>query len=132
MTKAEWHVWSRLRDKQLDGYKFRRQVPIGPYFVDFVCLSRRLVVEIDGAGHDSKEADVKDARKTAYLESQGFEVARFGVQELDETFEDVIQSIWWRLVRPRPDADIPSESGFADPTAPPVEPWRAPPTSPGK
>ena len=98
MTQAEWRVWSRLRRRQLAGLKFRRQVAIGPYFADFACLSARLVVEIDGAGHEEE----RDSRKTAYLRSQGFRVARFPVADLDESIDDVIEAIYLRLVTPLP------------------------------
>src|SRR5437660_9187294 len=76
MSGTERRVWYRLRRRQLAGFKFRRQLPIGPYFADFACLSARLVVEIDGEFHN----EVSDLRKTAYLESQGF--ASCGFQRL--------------------------------------------------
>jgi adenine-specific DNA-methyltransferase len=93
MSVTERRVWSRLRRKQLSGHKFRRQLSIGPYFVDFVCLSSRLVVEIDGPFHDEEP----DAKKTAYLESQGFRVARFSVADVDDSIEDVIAGIFQHL-----------------------------------
>ena len=96
MNDTEWHVWLRLRGKQVAGYKFRRQMSIGPYFADFVCLSERLVVEIDGPFHDEES----DARKTAYLESQGFRVARFPVGDVDDSLDEVIHAIYCRLVAP--------------------------------
>ena len=55
-TDAEGLLWRCLRDKQLDGYKFRRQQPIGPYVVDFACMSEKLVVELDGGGHADRQA----------------------------------------------------------------------------
>jgi very-short-patch-repair endonuclease len=90
MSITEPRVWSRLRRKQLSGHKFRRQLSIGPYFVDFVCLCARLVVEIDGPFHDEES----DAEKTAYLESQGFRVARFPVADVDDSLDDVIAAIF--------------------------------------
>jgi len=57
MTEVEWFVWSRLRGRQVGGYKFRRQVPIGPYFADFFRPLARLVVEIDGEGHEAERDD---------------------------------------------------------------------------
>jgi len=89
MTKVEWFVWSRLRNRQLAGYKFRRQVPIGPYFADFACLSAQLVVEVDGDTH-TEEAD---ARKTAFLEGRGFRVLRIPVCEVDDSIDDVMDAI---------------------------------------
>ncbi len=73
MTKVERYVWSRLRNRQVGGYKFRRQVPVGPYFVDFLCVSARLAVEVDGAGHEQEQ----DERKTAWLKANGYRVLRF-------------------------------------------------------
>ena len=98
MSDTEWRVWSRLRGKQLDGRKFRRQLPIGPYFADFACLSARLVVEIDGTEHD----DESDKRKDEYLESQGFRVVRFPVTEVDESLDDVVDAIFFNLESPHP------------------------------
>jgi very-short-patch-repair endonuclease len=94
MTKAEWFVWSRLRGRQLAGYKFRRQVPIGPYFADFACLSARLVVEVDGGeGHGQQS----DERKTALLKSRGYRVVRIPIQSLDESIDDVMDTIYREL-----------------------------------
>jgi len=90
MTKVEWFVWSRLRGRKVGGYKFRRQVPIGPYFADFACLAARFVVEVDGEGHDAD----RDARKTALLEARGYRVYRVNVQEVDESIDDVMDSIY--------------------------------------
>jgi len=94
MSATEWRVWQELRGRQLAGNKFRRQLPVGPYFVDFVCLKARLVVEIDGAGHDDEE---RDRRKTDFLESQGFRVMRIPVSDVDEQIGSVIDSIYYEL-----------------------------------
>jgi very-short-patch-repair endonuclease len=72
------------------GLKFRRQVPIGPYFADFACLTARFVVEVDGEGHDVD----RDDRRTAWLESQGYRVFRVGAHEVDESIDDVMDSIF--------------------------------------
>jgi very-short-patch-repair endonuclease len=74
MTDAERLLWSRLRAKQLSGHRFRRQHPIGPYIVDFVCLESRLIVEVDGGQHNGPQVDVD--RDTG-LKSAGFRVLRF-------------------------------------------------------
>src|ERR1700720_3534990 len=73
MTPAEIRLWKRLQCAQL-GPRFRRQVPIGPYIVDFVCLERRLVIEVDGGQHSES---ITDDTRTAWLEGQGFRVLRF-------------------------------------------------------
>lgn len=93
MTKVEWFVWSRLRNRQIAGYKFRRQFPIGSYFADFASLSARLVVEVDGQGHEQES----DARKTAFLEARGFRVLRVHAHEVDESIDDVMDQVFWAL-----------------------------------
>jgi len=93
MAATERRVWARLRNRQIDGYKFRRQVPVGPYFVDFLCVSARLAVEVDGEGHDEE----RDERKTAGLEAFGYRVLRIPVQEIDESIDDVIHGIYLKL-----------------------------------
>jgi very-short-patch-repair endonuclease len=77
-TRAEDILWRALRARRFDGHKFRRQMPLGPYVADFVCLEARLIVELDGAPHDDDPAQqAHDARRTAWLASQGFRVLRF-------------------------------------------------------
>jgi very-short-patch-repair endonuclease len=98
MTKVERFMWSRLCQRQLAGYKFRRQFPIGPYFADFACLSARLVIEVDGGEHHEEESD---NRKTAFLEARGYHVLRIPVQEIDESMDDVMDGIYNVLVSGR-------------------------------
>jgi very-short-patch-repair endonuclease len=74
-TQAEARLWNALRDRQLGGWKWRRQSPQGPFIVDFHCPEARLVVEVDGGQHS--EAAAYDARRTAWLEAQGLRVLRF-------------------------------------------------------
>jgi very-short-patch-repair endonuclease len=74
-TEIEKLLWRRLRMWQLDGYKFRRQQPLGNYIVDFVCLEKRLIVELDGGQH-AEQSDY-DARRDAWLSQQDFSVLRF-------------------------------------------------------
>lgn len=74
-TPAEQLLWQHLRARRREGHAFRRQHPIGPYIVNFVCRKRRLIIEVDGKGH---EATIEyDQERTAYLRSQGFTVLRF-------------------------------------------------------
>jgi very-short-patch-repair endonuclease len=75
MTEAERRLWSLLRNRKLFGHKFRRQVPLGPYIADFVCLEARLIIEADGEQHAES---IRDANRDAWLAAQGFHVARFG------------------------------------------------------
>ncbi len=74
-TEAEKRLWYFLRNRQLAGYKFRRQFPIPPYIVDFICLEQRLIIELDGGQH--ADAEAYDAARTAFLDQQGFRVLRF-------------------------------------------------------
>jgi very-short-patch-repair endonuclease len=109
MSGTERRVWYCLRGRRLAGFKFRRQLPIGPYFADFVCLSARLVVEIDGEFHKEES----DRRKTAYLESQRFRVMRIPASDTDQHLDDVMESIFWELheTPPSPHPDPPRQAG---------------------
>src|SRR3954465_9760938 len=71
-TDGERKLWSVLRSRQLSGFKFRKQVEIDGYVVDFLCPERRLIIEVDGGQHTPE----RDARRTAYLEGQGFRLVR--------------------------------------------------------
>lgn len=90
-TPTEALVWSALRRGQLDGFHFRRQYPKGPYIFDFACLTARLVVEIDGPGHDQTVA--YDAERTHYIERQGFRVIRFSNEDVRKNLEGVVETI---------------------------------------
>ncbi len=74
MTDAEQRLWSILRSRRLNGYKFRRQRPIGTFIADFACIEHRLVIEVDGGQHAENE---RDERRTAALEAEGWRVIRF-------------------------------------------------------
>ena len=76
-TALEARLWHELRAHRLDGWKFRRQVPIGPYIADFVCHEARLIVEVDGPLHRKPENQLKDAERDIQLQSRGFRVVRF-------------------------------------------------------
>jgi very-short-patch-repair endonuclease len=90
-TDAERKLWSALRDKQLEGFKFRRQVPIGDFVADFVCLSQRLIIEVDGGQHDTERE--KDAARTAWLRARGYRVIRFWNNDVLGNLEGVVQMI---------------------------------------
>jgi very-short-patch-repair endonuclease len=76
---TERGLWKLLRDRRLEGLKFRRQVPLGPYVVDFLCLRHRLIVEADGPFHDAE----KDATRDAWLAAEDFRVLRFTNHEIE-------------------------------------------------
>jgi lysyl-tRNA synthetase class 2 len=90
-TDAETWLWSRLRRKQIDGRRFRRQVPLGPYVADFVCLDARLIVEVDGGQHT--EQAKRDAVRTAWLAAQGFRVLRFWNNDVLSNTDGVVETI---------------------------------------
>jgi very-short-patch-repair endonuclease len=95
MTDAEKRLWSQLRSKQLFGMKFHRQHPIGPFIVDFVCLEKKLVIEVDGGQH-SKGSD-KDLKRDEWLASEGYKVLRYWnddvLKETKSVLEDVLSKI---------------------------------------
>jgi very-short-patch-repair endonuclease len=75
-TSAEGLLWQRLRDRRLDGFKFVRQLPIGPYFADLACRELRVIVEIDGATHFTDHELAKDVERTGKLEAMGYRIYR--------------------------------------------------------
>ena len=77
MTDAERRIWYHVRAHRFQNFSFRRQVPIGPYIVDFVCHSGKVIVELDGGQHFEADHLAKDARRDAYLAALGFRVMRF-------------------------------------------------------
>jgi very-short-patch-repair endonuclease len=93
MTPAEIRLWQALKHRQVDDLKFRRQHSIGPFIVDFYCPSAKLVVELDGAAHDSEIAWQRDEGRTAYLESLGLGVLRFENRDVMENLEGVLSEI---------------------------------------
>lgn len=90
MTDAERRLWLLLRDRRLDGYKFRRQHPIGRFIVDFACVDVGLVIEVDGGQHCGNKADEE---RTKWLESQGWRVVRFWNNDVLTNIEGVAESI---------------------------------------
>ena len=84
-------MWRHLRQRQLDDRKFRRQVRIGPYIADFVCLDPLIVVEVDGGQH--AEARAYDARRDDYMRAQGFRVLRFWNNEVLGNMDGVCEAI---------------------------------------
>jgi very-short-patch-repair endonuclease len=86
MTDAEFKLWCRISNKQL-GVKFRRQYPVDNYIVDFICLEKRLIVEVDGGQHAES---VNDKSRDEYLKSQGFRILRFWNNEVLSNTEGVL------------------------------------------
>ena len=93
-TDTEKHLWFYLRANRL-GYKFKRQVPIGAYIVDFACLEKRLLIELDGSQHFDNET--YDMERTSWLNAHGFKVLRFWnndvLQQTTSVMEVIIQAL---------------------------------------
>jgi adenine-specific DNA-methyltransferase len=96
-TVPERILWSKLRGRQFLGFRFRRQRPIGPYICDFVCLSEKVIVEVDGSQH-VKQSNY-DHRRDAFLRASGFRVLRFWNGDVVERLETVLETIREALFR---------------------------------
>ena len=91
LSYAERVMWKILRNRKLSGFKFRRQYIIEPYIVDFICLHKKLIIELDGFSHDYQV--VYDRKRTAYLNKLGYRVIRFTNAKLLSHDCDVTSSI---------------------------------------
>jgi very-short-patch-repair endonuclease len=108
MTAAERRLWTHLRRHQLAGFRFRRQLPVGPYIVDFISLEAKLVIEIDGGQHLES---APDAVRSAWLEGQGFRVLRFWNHDVLIHADDVLTAILGALAPNDPHLDPPPQAG---------------------
>ena len=112
-TEAERNLWQRLRNRQLGGWKFRRQHPVGPYVADFACVEAQLIVELDGGQHFEPEAQIADERRTEALRKLGFSVLRFdnrqALAETDAVLTAILQ--WLDLHHPHPSPLPPAGEG---------------------
>ena len=93
LTAAEKALWLYLQNKKLEGYKFRRQHPLHLFIVDFYCHELGLIIEVDGAYHETKEQEEKDEKRTELLKFQGLTVLRFTNDEVSTDVETVITKI---------------------------------------
>jgi very-short-patch-repair endonuclease len=101
-TDAERKLWSFLRNRQLVGFRFRRQHPVGGYIVDFVCLEANLVVELDGGQHSEESQSAHDAQRTIELQKLNLRVLRFTDYEMLKNAEAVLLAIHRALIGDRP------------------------------
>ena len=108
MTDAEQLLWKHLRAHRMDGQKFRRQQPIGPYIVDFVHFGLRLIVEADGGQHVDSD---HDAARDAWLRSQGFALLRFWNNDILHHTDSVLEAIWAALQAQPPSPPAPFPQG---------------------
>jgi len=92
-TRAEETLWQRLRRRQVNGFHFRSQHPIGRYIVDFYCAQSRLVVEVDGSVHDEPGQQEYDSQREAFLEEMGLRLLRFKNEDVMRKTDAVIEAI---------------------------------------
>ena len=90
MTEPERKLWRALRGRQLEGFRFRRQHPIGICVADFVCLEKRLVIEVDGGQHGEPAQIAHDARRTQWLEAEGYRVIRVWNRDVMDNLYGVV------------------------------------------
>lgn len=93
MTLAEIILWSRLRSRKINGYKFRRQQPVFDYIVDFYCPDLKLIIEVDGPVHSSPEQRSHDYRRDKILKINGFHIMRFENMEVQTDLASVLMKI---------------------------------------
>ncbi|MGH7146866.1 MAG: endonuclease domain-containing protein [Nitrospiraceae bacterium] len=110
MTGPETWLWSRLRARQLQGLKFRRQHGIGPYIVDFYCPEQSLVIEVDGDSHADADQIVKDQLRDKYFQSLGLRVIRYFNDDIVKNLAGVLEDLAEKLA-----------SGSTSPRPPPYE-----------
>src|ERR1700734_1357978 len=96
-TDTELRLWRLLRDRRLSGFKFRRQVLVGPYIVDFLCVGAKLIVEADGS---QRAESPRDNIRDAYLASQSWEMLRFWNHEAPQNREGVLETIFAHAAKP--------------------------------
>ena len=108
LTVAEKQLWHELRDRRLDGIKFRRQFPIEGFIVDFICLEARLTIELDGPVHRGREQ--QDAVRRSIIRSQGFLEQRYRNEDVFDRLPWVLQDIR-QIVAQRMNTPHPSSSG---------------------
>lgn len=98
MTRAETILWTRLQRNQLMGLHFRKQHPVGPYVADFACVTARLLIEVDGETHWREFERARDARRTVFLEADGWTILRVWNAEVYENEQGVVETVGrWAL-----------------------------------
>ncbi len=108
-TDTEAHLWRYLRDRQIEGFKFRRQQPVGSYVVDFVNLEKKVVIELDGGHHILHPGDkIRDE----WFRAEGYKVLRFWDNQVFTNLEGVLETIRDALLTPHPDPLPQGERGF--------------------
>lgn len=97
-TEAEYRLWANLRNRRLNGHKFSRQIPLGPYIVDFICREKNLIIELDGSQHADSTHDII---RTQWLNANGYSVLRFWntavLQERRSVLDTIVAALDGRL-----------------------------------
>jgi len=93
MTFSEARLWSCLKNKQLQGRKFRRQHSIGNYIVDFFCFSENLIIEVDGSSHENYASEMLDIERDNFLMKEGFKIVRCDAKEIEFNLDGVLEEI---------------------------------------
>ena len=96
-TEAEKALWRRLRNRQINGWKFRRQVPFGPYVLDFFCFDAKLAIEVDGATHSTSKEIERDTKRTAHFKANGLKVIRFSNLGVQNDIDGVLEMVYLAL-----------------------------------
>ncbi len=100
MTDVEQMLWAKVRGRQLQGFHFRWQHPIGDYIIDFICLELKLIIELDGSQHQDQQQ--YDMNRSQWLQTKGFELLRFWNSDILDNFDGVMQTIYSYLAPPQP------------------------------
>ena len=116
MTDDERRLWALLRRKQLAGYRFRRQHPMGTYIADFFCPSAKLIVELDGGQHSEDEQMHRDEIRTRWLALRGYRVLRIWNSDLKQRPNDILDMIMDAIQHPPsgPSGHLPPRGGKAE------------------
>ena len=120
-TSAERRLWAGIRREQIGGFKFRRQVALAAFVVDFACYEARLIIEVDGATHSTDTERAQDARRTMILRAMGYDILRFTNEEVFHNSDGVLETIRLKLIalRPRFEEDAAERSATPLPNPPP-------------
>jgi very-short-patch-repair endonuclease len=118
LTKSEAILWTAIKGRALDGWRFRRQHPVGPYVTDFACHDAMLVVEVDGATHTEDHEIEYDRKRSAYLAQQGWRVMRVSNLSIYEDLDSVIADIAAALPPLGPSGHSPRKRGETKNSAP--------------
>ena len=93
MTDAEKKLWNKLRNRQLNNLKFRRQVPFGHYYLDFYCPQKQLVIEVDGGQHYTNKGQSQDIGRTSFIRKNGLKIVRYSDRDVLLNISSVLRDI---------------------------------------